>query len=205
MNKVALAVDLRSETGKGPARRLRAAGKTPAIFYGKKTEPLKLAVDVREFQKVLDEAGSNPLFDLKIRGEEGVSGRRALLKMRQVDPVDGRLVHLDFVEIFMDESVEVPVPVEFDGKPVGVELGGMFQVVTREIKVSCLPDNIPAVIVVDVSGLELGHSLHVGDITLPDGVTAVVDSNVVLATVASSKKAEGEVAPEEAAESTPAS
>ena len=143
MNKVTLSVDQRTETGKGPARRLRAVGKAPAIFYGKKTEPIKIAIDVHDFKKAIEQAGSNPLFDLKIRGNEGTTTRRALLKERQIRPVDGSLVHLDFLEVFMDESIEVTVPIEFEGKPVGIDKGGVFQPSTRELRISCLPDNIP--------------------------------------------------------------
>ncbi len=200
MNKVTLSVDQRTETGKGPARRLRAVGKAPAIFYGKKTEPIKIAIDIHDFKKAVEQAGSNPLFDLKIRGDEDTTTRRALLKERQIRALDGSLVHLDFLEVFMDESIEVTVPIEFEGKPVGIDKGGVFQPSTRELRISCLPDNIPNVITVDVSGLDVGHSVHVGEIPLPEGVSALQDKGVAVATVAAPKKAEEEAAPAEEAE-----
>ncbi len=204
MNKVSLSVDKRTGSGKGPARRLRAAGKAPAIFYGKKSEPIKIAIDIHDFKKAVEQAGSNPLFDLNIREEGCTSTRRALLKERQIRALDGSLVHLDFLEVFMDESIEVTVPIEFEGKPVGIDKGGIFQATSRELRISCLPDNIPNVITVDVSGLDLGHSIHIGDITLPEGVSALQDKGVAVATVAAPKKAEEEAAPAEEAEAAPA-
>jgi large subunit ribosomal protein L25 len=201
MSRITLTVEKRDETGKGPSRRLRAAGKVPAIFYGKKTEPVKIAIDTHDFKKAVDQSGTNPLFDLQISGEAKGSTRRALLKDRQIRPWDGTLVHLDFLEVFMDESIEVTVPLEFQGKPVGLDKGGVFHVASRELAVSCLPDDIPDVIKVDVSGLDIGHSLHVSDITLPKGVSPLGELGVALATVAAPKKEE--VAEEEVAEAAP--
>ncbi|MGB6066100.1 MAG: 50S ribosomal protein L25 [Desulfomonilaceae bacterium] len=204
MNKVVLSVDQRTQKGKGPARRLRAVGKAPAVFYGKKSEPIKIAINVHEFRKAIEQAGSNPLFDLEIREDSGITTRRALLKERQINPLDGSLIHLDFLEVFMDESIEVTVPIEFEGKPVGIDKGGIFQAATRELRISCLPDNIPNMIVVDVSGLDVGHSVHIAEIALPPGVSALQDKTVALATVAAQKMAE-EAAPGEEAEAEAAS
>lgn len=190
MAKITLPVDNRDETGKGPARRLRAAGKVPAIFYGRKTDPIKIAVNGHDFKKAMEQAGTNPLFDLQISEQGKVNTRRALLKERQTRAWDGTLVHLDFLEVFMDESIEVTVPLEFEGKPIGVEKLGVFHVASRELLISCLPDDIPDVIKVDVSGLDIGHSLHVGEITLPKGVSAIDDPGVAVATVAAQRKEE---------------
>ena len=191
MNKVSLSVEQRVETGKGPARRLRVIGKVPAVLYGKKTEPRKLSVDAREFRKAMEEGGRNPLLDLKVT-ENGkvVATRVAVLKERQMRPVDGSLVHLDFHEVLMDEPIEVTVAIEFEGKPVGIDKGGLFQPVTRELRVLCLPDDIPSSITVDVSGLDIGDSVHIGAITLPKGVSAVQDAGVSLASVAAPMKEE---------------
>lgn len=202
MESIKLSVERRFETGKGPARRCRAAGKAPAIFYGKKTEPISLTVDVHEFRKLLDQAGTNPLFDLLIQDGDGTTTRRAMLKARQVRPVDGSLVHLDFQEVFMDERIEVTVQVEFEGKPIGIDKGGILQIAVRELRVSCLPGDVPGVITVDVSGLDVGHALHVGEITLPDGVLPLQDKGVALATVAGLKKEEAEEAAEAAGPAT---
>lgn len=200
MNKITLNVEQRYGTGKGPARRLREQAKAPAIFYGKKVEPINLAIDTHDFVVKMEKAGHNPLFDLRIATEGGEIAKTALLKAKQTRAVDGKLLHLDFIQVFMDETIEVVTPVEFVGKPIGVEKGGMFQPAAREIRVSCLPDNIPDVIVVDVSKIDMGHSIHVGEISLPEGVKAATDASVALASVLAPKKDESGAQAEEPAE-----
>lgn len=203
MNKVTLNARQRFETGKGPARRLRATGNAPAIFYGKKTEPMNLSVRIHEFQRAVEKAGSNPLFDLRISSDGGPElTMTAVLKERQIRPVDSSLLHLDFVQVFMDEPIEVEVRLEFVGKAIGVEKGGMFQPVAKEIRVSCLPADIPEKIMVDISGLEMGHSIHVGQITLPEGVKPAMDLGIALATIVSLKKDEAVESAEPATEET---
>jgi large subunit ribosomal protein L25 len=201
MNKVRLLVEKRSQTGKGPARRLRADGKVPAVFYGKKIAPIKLTVDLGQFRKALDNAGTNPLFDLQIPGNEGTTSFFALLKQRQVNPQDGGTVHLDFLEVFVDESIQVTVPVEFHGKSLGVERGGIFQAVTKELQISCLPGNLPDALVVDITHLDVGHAIHVGEIQIPQGVKVLQDESTVLATVVAPKR--GELAEAEEGEAPP--
>lgn len=203
MNRITLSTEQRSETGKGPARRLRAAGKVPAIFYGKKAQAVSLSIDLHEFKKALERAGSTPIFDLQMKHEGKVLIRSALLKERQIRPWDGYVVHLDFVEVFMDEAIEVTVPLEFEGKPAGLDKGGMLHVVARDLRVSCLPGDIPQVIKVDVSGLDLGHSIHIGEIELPKGVSPLDEAGIALASVASPKKAEEEAAVEAPEAGTP--
>jgi large subunit ribosomal protein L25 len=200
MKRISLSVDQRDLTGKGPARRLRGVGKVPAVLYGKKHEPIKLAVVIHDFRKLLEEAGSNALFDLQIAdGTGGTFTRTALLKERQARPTDGALIHLDFLQILMDEPIEVAIPVHFVGKAVGVDKGGMFQSAVRELRVSCLPDDIPSSITIDVSALDLGHSIHVGEISFPKGVTPAQDLGLGVASVLSPKKEEAAAAEEPAA------
>jgi len=190
MEKIEIFAQRRDERGKGPARRLRAAGKIPAVFYGKKAETVNLTLDLHELNKALDQATSNPLFDLKIQGHGGEMTRTAILKERQVNPVNGALVHLDFIQVFMDVVIEVSVPLEFVGKPAGVDKGGSLQAASRDLRVACLPSSIPGVIQVDVSGLEIGHSIHIGEIPLPPGVEVVQDKGTALATVLAPKRPE---------------
>lgn len=202
MKRITLSVVTRTETGKGPARRLRAVGSAPAVLYGKKSEPVKLAVNVRDFTKILEEAGSNALFDLQVAGGDGTTfNRTAVIKERQIRPLDGSLVHLDFLEILMTEPIEVTVPLHFEGKPIGLDKGGTFQSVSKDVRISCLPGDIPDAIVVDVTGLDLGHSIHSGEIDLPSGATLAQDAAIALATILAPKKAaEEEAEAEEPAE-----
>lgn len=200
MNKIKLTVEKRSQTGKGPARRLRATGKAPAVFYGRNREPVKLSVDIHEFQQVMDKGGRNTLFDLQVKDDGGTSSRLARLKERQAKPLDGSLIHLDFQEIFMDEQMEVTVPLEFHGKSVGVEMGGVFQIAARELLVSCLPGDIPESLSVDISNMEIGHSLHVSEITIPEGLTPLHEESHVVATVVTPKRVAEVLAEEEEAE-----
>jgi large subunit ribosomal protein L25 len=197
MQKITLEVDQRFETGKGPARRLRMAGKVPAILYGQKMEPINLSVKGHEFRKMLDQAPANPIFDLQIISETGTTSRMAMLKQRQVRPLDGALVHLDFLQISMEQPIEVTVLLEYVGEPIGVDKGGAFQAILRELKIEALPAAVPQKITVDVTNLDLGHSIHVGEITLPEGVKALHDASAPLATLLSARKDE---APGEAEE-----
>ena len=190
MNKIALSVEKRSQTGKGPARRLRAVGKAPAVFYGRKIEPMKLTVDAHEFQLVMDKGGRNTLFDLQIKEDGGTSSRIALLKERQFNPMDGTLIHLDFLEVFMDKPIQVNVPLEFHGKCIGVEKGGVFQIAAREILISCFPKDIPNSMSVDITNVDIGHSLHISEIELPEGATPLHEETFVIATCVTPKRVE---------------
>ena len=105
-------------------------------------------------------------------------------------------MHLDFIEVFMDVAIEVTVPLEFQGKPVGADQGGVLQAAARELRISCTPDRIPEAIAVDISGLDIGDSIHVSDISLPSGVQVVQDETLALATVVIPAREE-EVLPEE--------
>lgn len=216
MKKIVLSVDQRSTRGKGPARRLRAAGKIPAVVYGNKVDSVPVTVDERDFVKAVEQAGKNPLFELKVKHNRKVTPRVALLKERQVNPLDGKLVHLDFMEIAMDQPIDVPIPLHFSGKPRGVELGGTFRPTARYLHVSCLPTDIPESISIDISALKIGDVIQVSEAPLPKGVTAIDPQTQPLATVLAPKRgvelgeeeeaeaaAEGEQAPEAEGEKKP--
>jgi large subunit ribosomal protein L25 len=198
MSTVSLDVFVRNERGKGPARRLRAQGMAPAVFYGEKASPIALAVNEREFRKAVEKGGSNALFDLQIKSNGETTNRMAILKDRHIRPVDAAIIHLDFYEIFMDVEIQVSIPIELTGKPVGVEDGGMLQSNTRELYISCLPRAVPDNVVVDVSHLSIGDTLHVTDLDIPEGVTVLTDESISVATVLSPRVEEEE--PEEGEE-----
>lgn len=199
MSTVTLNAKMRELRGKGPARRLRAEGNVPAIFYGSKMSPLAITVNAREFRKSIEKGGSNALFDMTIESDGDSINKMAILKDKHIRPMDAAIIHLDFYEIFMDQEIQVTVPVELTGKPVGVEQGGVLQTGVREVLVSCLPRQVPDSLVADVSNLDIADTLHVSDLELPEGVTLLADESVSIVTVLSPLRVEEEE-PEEGEE-----
>ena len=191
MAEIVVAAENRTETGKNENRRLRTRGLIPGVLYGAKREPVPLAVSPKEITSILrSKTGENTLFDLEIGGNR----RKVILKEFQVEPIKGHLLHADFYEVALDKPIEVSVHVEVIGTPVGVKTqGGLLDHVTREVEVSCLPADIPEKITVDVSELELGKAVRVGDLKVPDKVTMLSDADLVIVHVVA-PRAEEEVA-----------
>lgn len=175
------------------AGRLRAEGLLPAVFYGPGLDSaLSLCLDYKEFRTALTTSeGNRSLFTLEV---EGQAPQPALLKDYQVDPMSRKVIHADFYRIDPAQPVTVKVPVVLSGKPVGVEKGGQLQLGARDVNVTSLPDNAPAEMVIDVTSLGLGSSLHFSQITPPDGVKLSYTTDLTVATVIIPKgmKAEGE-------------
>jgi large subunit ribosomal protein L25 len=181
----------RETVGNGPSRVLRRDGKIPAILYGPNTEPLKLTIDQLELEPIFKSgAVSQKLLKLKIDGVAGTSN--VMIKEMQKHPVSHNLLHLDLYQVTMDQKIKVMVPVVTTGKCVGVEMGGMLQIIRRELEVLSLPDRIPENITVDVTDLDIGDSLHVEDLTLEDDVEIPADVNFTILTVLSPKAEEEE-------------
>jgi large subunit ribosomal protein L25 len=176
MERLALEISVREGRGKGPARRLRARGRTPGILYGYGVAPLAIDVASRPLERAL-EVGSNALIDLS--GADGLKGRVFLIKDAQRDPLSREVVHCDFYSVDTDRRINVDVPVRLEGKPVGVEQqGGVLEPLLRTVEVSCMPLAIPEEILVDVSGLEIGQAVHVSDLTVPAGVEIQVEGSI---------------------------
>ncbi len=200
METMELKAQLRRESGKGPARRLRAAGMIPAVYYGAGAEALPLSVGSRDLTKLLKEREES-LF-IKLRIEDGGSGneRLSMIKEIQMSPRGSGILHVDFYEIRMDHKLTLEVPIHFVGQPVGVSMnGGELQLLKREVKISGLPSVLPESVEVDVSGLDIGDSLNVGDIPLAEGVEAEDAGDIAIATVSAPRAAEVVAAPEEEA------
>ncbi len=189
-----VAVMRRDGRGKGPARRLRVQGLVPAVVYSRHREPLSISVDPKRLREALaGEARFNTLLTLKVDGEDG--DRLALVKDHQVDPIDQKsLLHVDFLEVHMDEKIRVEIPVVLDGKPVGVVEGGILQQNTRFLQVHCLPNKIPKEIRVDVSHLKVAQSIHVSELKMPEGAELKFTKNFTIAVVAIPEKEEVVVA-----------
>lgn len=212
MAQFTLSARTREGRGKGVARKLRAASQVPAVFYGPQAEPLLLVLEHTDLHKLLKKArGDNVILDLEISSEGKSDTRKAMLKDLQMDPVKDTYLHADFYEISMDKEITLDIPIRLLNVPAGVDQGGILQHVVREMTISGLPDKLTDQIEVDVSGLEIGDAVHIGDIPLPDGVTAIQDAGLTVAVVVAptvtveeapeeAEELEGEEAAEEAAE-----
>ncbi|MCX8116458.1 MAG: 50S ribosomal protein L25/general stress protein Ctc [Desulfobacterota bacterium] len=178
-----LKAELREGTGKGPARKVRAKGMVPAIFYGPKTQSLPLIVDPRALSIALQtEAGGNVLIDLEIQNGEERSRRVVMVKDLQYDHFGRKLLHVDFYEVAMDVMITVEVPIHLVGRPEGTKMGGVLEQVRRTLEIQCLPGDIPKDIEIDVSPLKIGDSIHVRDVQLAKG-RILSDPNLTIATV----------------------
>jgi len=176
---------------KNAARRVRAAGKIPAVVYGAGLEPVAVAVDPKVITKILhSEAGHNTIFDLTI---EGGAGTKAMIVDWQNEPIKGSLLHIDLKRIAMDKVMRVSVPIQLVGIPVGVKTqGGILEHVLREVEIECLPADIPSHLDVDVTGLELHGLIHVSDLPHSGSIKFLEDEDATIAHVTIIKE---EVAP----------
>lgn len=177
---------LRMDAGKGVARKLRKDGLVPAIFYGSKTEPIRLAVNSADLIKLLKDKEENVFINLLIENGEKIK-KFTMIKELQIDPVSRKFRHVDFCEVDMKRTMTIDVPIHFTGTAAGVETGGELHHVKRDIKISCLFSALPNFVEVDVSGLQIGDSLKVNDIKLPDGVTVLDPEDTIIASVAAPK------------------
>jgi large subunit ribosomal protein L25 len=182
LETVEIQIEPRESDGKGAARRARRGGKLPGIFYGPKSKAVALEVDRKEFMsRVADLEGSH-LIRIK-SGSPALADKVALVKELQYHPITGEVIHADLYEVDLTERIRVKVPLHFIGKAVGVVRGGILQPVVREIEVECLPMDIPEFFDVEVSALDIGDSLHVAELAMPEGVTAASETDLTLVTV----------------------
>jgi len=203
MQQIVLQGKIREDRGKNAMRRLRRAGTVPGVLYGGKGEVVPLSLDAHELAPLFrTESGHNALLNVKL---EGQGEQLAVLKDWLTDPVMGNLLHVDLLRVAKDVRMRVRVPVRTFGEPMGVkQQGGVFEVVSREVEIECLPGDIPDDFRVDVSELAMGKSLRFSDLPLdPAKMKLVSEARTVIAHVVAPKKEE-EVAPEAAAVVTPA-
>jgi len=185
MDQVVLATQVRKSKGKGAARKLRENNQIPAIFYGPDTESIMLTVDYQEFERIINQdASDNIIFDLQVKSDQGTETRKALLKDLLIDPTKDTYLHADFYEISMDKEITVGVPIRLLNTPLGVTEGGIIQHIRRELTISCLPDKLIESLNIDVSDLNIGDSVHVEDIKLPDGITTTEEKHLTIAVIA---------------------
>ncbi|HAV61086.1 MAG TPA: 50S ribosomal protein L25 [Verrucomicrobiales bacterium] len=193
MKSVELKAYPRTLVRRGGTKKLRNQGRIPAVIYGRKSQPLSLEVEEKEFGNLLHHALSeNLVVDLTIENDSA-GQRLALLQEIQHNPVSGQVLHVDFHEVDANEPVEVSVPLETEGEAVGVKQGGgVLEHVLFKIRVRALPRNLPAIILVDVSNLNVGDSVHLKDIVAPEGVEILGERDVVAISVIEPRTAEEE-------------
>jgi large subunit ribosomal protein L25 len=199
----------RSETGKGAAHRLRASGRVPAILYGQDVEPTPISVGALDLLHLFHHAGgSSVLVDLRINGDEHLTIAREI----QRDLIRDRFIHVDFMAVRRDEKITVNVELHEVGDSVGVHAGGVVQHHLREVEIQALPGDVPERIEVDITPLQIGDSLRVGDLSFPSGVDVLTEADTMVIAVIEPAVMDteldlgvaGEEAPEEAAEAAEA-
>lgn len=195
MKSVPLNAFARSQAGRAEVKKLRDSGRVPATIYGRQTKPLNLELITKELEDLIHHSLSeNILVDLAVDKAK----RLALVQEVQHHPLSGKVLHVDFHEVSATEKVTIMVPVETIGEAVGVKTGGgVLEHVLFKIKVCALPKDLPEQIVVDVTSLEVGKSIHLGEIKAPEGVEILGDKKVSVLSVALPKTEVEEVAPTE--------
>lgn len=197
--KVIIKAEKREDRGKNAARRLRAEGKIPVVVYGGEGESVAMAASLSDLAAILrSDSGHNTVFSIDLNGEN--SGD-VMFQDRQIDPLHGRLMHADLKRLKKGEKIEVTVAVHLIGEPIGVkEEGGLLEQQMREIKVLCEPANIPEFLEVNVADLDIGDSVHVSDISVPDTIEIHEAPDALVASVSLVKEEVLEPEVEEGAE-----
>lgn len=193
MELIELKANVRTGRKKGPSRRLRAEGRIPAVLYGPGAETIALSIDTTELDKAIkSKTGSQAFFNMVIDGGD-IGNKTAMIKNVQMHPVTRHMIHADFYEIAMDRKIRAMAPVTVTGKCIGVENGGMLQIIRRELEVLCFPNQMPEEIEIDITDLDMGDSVHIQDITAEEGIEFPHDVNFTVLTILSGR-------PEEAGE-----
>jgi large subunit ribosomal protein L25 len=190
LERIELQTTVRTSTGNSPARSLRRSGHIPAVLYGPKADPILLSVNVKSLEQAFKQGNVfQIILDLVIQNGKKIT-KAAMVKELQTHPVSGNLIHVDFYEIDMKRQIKVMVPLITKGQSVGVENGGMLNIVRRELELFCLPGDIPEAIEIDITDLDVGDSIHIEDIPLGENVEISSDVNFTVVTVLSPKAEE---------------
>lgn len=177
MSNLAISAEVRTETGKEKAKKLRKDGRFPAIVYGMDNEPVSLTLDTRETELLLQHThGEKVLVDLTYGGKTD----KVFVRNIQREPVKSKLLHVDFYRVDMDKEMETRVPVIHIGTPKGVKEGGLLETVIRQISIRCKPGDVPPHLEADVTELEIGHAFHVSDLPAIPNVQFLTDKDSVI-------------------------
>ena len=200
MERLELQTTVRKSTGNSPARSLRRSGHIPAVLYGPKTDPILLSVNIKDLEQVIKQGNVfQIILNLVIQNGKKIT-KAVMIKELQTHPLSGNFIHIDFYEIDMKRQINVMVPIVTNGLSVGVEKGGLLNIVRREVELLCLPGDIPEAVEIDITDLDIGDSIHIEDIPLGENVEIAADVNFTVVTVLSPKVEEEIVEEEEEAE-----
>ena len=199
MEKVELKAETRQEKGKEAVKKIRKKGYIPAVVYDKESNIL-VKIPLEEAKKLKSlHFSENALFDLQISGEgqDAKSRTPVLIKEVQYHPLTDEAIHLDFVKVSLKEKIKLNIPIVLKGEAKGVKEGGTVEQILREVEIECYPQNIPEKIIVDISSLELGQSLHLGQVNMPEGVKLISSLEETVVTVVAPEAEEEAPAAEE--------
>ena len=192
--KKTLKISQRTQFGSRKARQLRRNGRIPSVVYGRGGDELNVTVDEKEFMDTIGYSSSSGIVELKIGRKSPVT---AIVKDVQWDILTDEPLHVDFLRVSADQIVSIPVHVHLEGTPVGVNMGGVLEQALHEIMIKVRAKDIPSVVTVDVQDLDVGGSIHLSEITLPEGLVLDMDSDLVVASVVAPSVAKVEVEEEE--------
>ncbi len=200
MENLVLNIEKREEIGKGGARKLRRAGYIPGILYSPHKDDPEIPIKVlkKEFHKIFAGDSEHHVLNLNLENEEVM----AVIKEIQRDPIKSDVLHVDFFKVFKGEKVIVEVPIELIGESKGVKKGGILEHLLREIEIEAIPSQIPDAIEIDISDLDLGDTLLVEDLKLPEGVEAVTPLETAVVSILAPTKGEEAEEAEEGEEET---
>jgi large subunit ribosomal protein L25 len=168
MEEIRLKAEKRVQGGKNPARRLRKEGIIPAVLYGKDVEPLSLSISAKEWRLLQTRVKSNTIIKMELKKNGATEERPVMLKDLQRTGLSDAILHIDFLQVSMERAVQVEVPIHFVGEPAGLVKGGVIEQHLRSIMIESLPGQIPEKIEVDISALDIGDSIHISDLDLPN-------------------------------------
>ncbi len=175
-----LSVQKRADLGKGANRRTRQEELVPGVFYTAKGENIPVQMSARALTKIFSQVGRTTVFNLEIEGE---GTHPVLIWQTQCDPIKSNFTHIDFYGVDLDKPVKITVPVEFSGVARGTKVGGKLEIYREQIQLMAKPLDMPAKVTIDISGMDVGTTIQIADVQLPEGVKAAYDNNYAIISV----------------------
>lgn len=182
MEKLTVKAQMRNQGSKSIVKKLRREGFIPAILYGRDIQPVSISVGEKEWGRLMKDAKKSSIFEMELNAGDATEMKPVMVKEVQRAFPRGNVIHIDFLQVSMERLIEVEIPVHLAGEAKGQKLGGLVEQHLRTVKVECLPAQIPESIVLDVTSLEIGDSIHVGDITIP-GAKLLEGADIAVVTV----------------------